>query len=90
MLYSGFRGIEDPTHNFSIIFVFYTFGVGMVLLSVLLGDVFRAFNPRRAIERAVSGGFRLVAGQSAPAPFSYPEPAWAAGRRLGVLLFVGL
>src|SRR5215208_6788211 len=73
VLYAGFRGIEDPTHNFAIVFVFYTFWLGLVLLSVLLGDVFRAFNPWRAIGRAVSGGFRLVAGQSAPAPLRYPE-----------------
>ena len=90
VLYSGFRGIEDPTHNFSIIFVFYTFWLGMVLLSVLLGDVFRAFNPWRAIGRVVSGGFRLVAGQSAPAPFSYPERLGRWPAVLGVLLFVWL
>ena len=73
VLYAGFRGIEDPTQNFSIVFVFYTFWLGLVLLSVLLGDVFRAFNPWRAIGRMVSGGFRLVAGQSAPVPLRYPD-----------------
>ena len=70
VLYAGFRGIEDPTHNFSIIFVFYTFWLGLVLLSVLFGDVLRAFNPWRAIGRTISGGFRLVAGQSAPSPLT--------------------
>ena len=45
----------------------------MVGLSVVFGDVFRAFNPWRAIARAVSAGFRLIAGQRAPAPFTYPE-----------------
>lgn len=90
VLYAGFRGIEDPTHNFSIIFVFYTFWLGMVVLSVLLGDVFRAFNPWRAIGRVVSGGFRLVAGQSAPTPFRYPEWLGRWPAVLGVLLFVWL
>ena len=80
VLYAGFRGIEDPTQNFSIIFVFYTFWLGLVLLSVLFGDVFRAFNPWRAIGRTISGGFRLVAGQSAPAPFSTIRSGSAAGR----------
>src|SRR5262245_56263887 len=37
VLYSGFRGIEDPTHNFAVVFVFYTFWLGVVLASVLLG-----------------------------------------------------
>jgi hypothetical protein len=88
VLYAGFRGIEDPTQNFSITFVFYTFWLGLVLLSVLLGDVFRAFNPWRALGRLVSGGFRLVAGQSAPAPFSYPDRLGRWPAVLGVLLFV--
>jgi hypothetical protein len=90
VLYAGFRGIEDPTQNFSVIFVFYTFWLGMVLLSVLLGDVFRAFNPWRAIGRAASGGFRLVAGQRAPTPFTYSERLGRWPAVLGVLLFVWL
>jgi hypothetical protein len=90
VLYSGFRGIEDPTHNFSIIFVFYTFWLGLVLSSVLFGDVFRAFNPWRAIGRTISGGFRLVAGESAPTPFTYPERLGRWPAVLGVLLFVWL
>jgi hypothetical protein len=62
----------------------------MVLVSVLLGDVFRAFNPWRALGRLVSGGFRLVAGQSAPAPLSYPERLGRWPAVVGVLLFVWL
>jgi hypothetical protein len=88
VLYAGFRGNSDPTQNFSIVFVFYTFWLGMVLLSVLFGDLFRAFNPWRAIGRLISGGFRLVAGQSAPAPFKYPGRLGRWPAVLGVLLFV--
>ena len=90
VLYTGFRGISDPTQNFSVVFVFYTFWLGLVLLSVLLGDVFRAFNPWRALGRLVSGGFRLVAGQSAPAPLSYPDWLGRWPAVIGVLLFVWL
>jgi hypothetical protein len=90
VLYAGFRGIEDPTHNFSVVFVFYTFWLGLVLLSVLFGDVFRAFNPWRAIGRLVSGGFRLVAGQSAPAPFTYPEGWGRWPAVVGVIAFIWL
>jgi hypothetical protein len=90
VLYAGFRGIEDPTQNFAIIFVFYTFWLGMVLVSVLFGDVFRAFNPWRAIGRTISGGFRLVAGQSAPAPFTYPDALGRWPAVIGVLLFIWL
>jgi len=90
VLYAGFRGIEDPTQNFSIIFVFYTFWLGLVLVSVLFGDVFRAFNAWRAIGRTISAGFRLVAGQSAPAPFTYPGKLGRWPAVIGVLLFVWL
>jgi hypothetical protein len=90
VLYAGFRGIEDPTQNFAIVFVFYTFWLGMVLVSVVLGDVFRAFNPWRVIGRAISGGFRLVAGQSAPTPLTYPDALGRWPAVLGVLLFVWL
>src|SRR5262249_31122147 len=90
VLYSGFRGIEDPTHNFAVVFVFYTFWLGVVLASVLLGDVFRAFNPWRAIGRTISGGFRLVAGESAPTPFTYPDGLGRWPAVIGVLVFVWL
>ncbi len=90
VLYTGFRGISDPTQNFSVVFVFYTFWLGLVLLSVLLGDVFRAFNPWRALGRLVSGGFRLIAGQSAPAPLRYPDWLGRWPAVIGVLLFVWL
>jgi hypothetical protein len=72
VVYSGVEGTEAPDRNFSLTFVFVTFWLGMVLLSVLFGDLFRALNPWRAIARLFAGGFRLVAGQSAPAPLAYP------------------
>ncbi len=90
VLYAGFRGISDPTQNFSIVFVFYTFWLGLVLLSVLLGDIFRAFNPWRALGRIVSGGFRLIAGQTAPVPLRYPDWLGRWPAVIGVLLFVWL
>jgi hypothetical protein len=90
VLYTGFRGISDPTQNFSVVFVFYTFWLGLVLVSVLLGDVFRAFNPWRTLGRLVSGGFRLIAGQSAAAPLRYPDWLGRWPAVIGVLLFVWL
>ena len=49
------------------------FWVGLVPLSVLFGDVFRAFNPWRAIARAAGFVASRVAGPL-PTPFKYP--AW--------------
>ncbi len=54
-------------------FVYVTVYLGFVVVSVVFGDVFRAFNPWRAIARAFGGAFRLVAGQDAPPPLTYPE-----------------
>jgi|SRR5215211_47030 len=72
-IYAALKGTEAPDRNFSLTFVFVTFWLGLVVVSVLLGDVFRALNPWRAIARAVAGVFRLIAGQSPPAPLHYPE-----------------
>jgi hypothetical protein len=73
VVWSGLSGAESPDRNFSVTFVFVTFWLGVVVLSVLLGDVFRAFNPWRAVARAVSAVFRAVAGRDAPRALPYPE-----------------
>ncbi|HEX2129080.1 MAG TPA: fenitrothion hydrolase, partial [Solirubrobacterales bacterium] len=73
VVWSGLNGTEAPDRNFSLTFVFVTFWLGLVFLSVVFGDVFRAFNPWRAIARAAGGVFQLIAGQSAPPPLAYPE-----------------
>jgi hypothetical protein len=72
VVWSGLHGTEAPDRNFSVPFVFVTFYLGVVVLSVLFGDFYPAFNPWRAIGRTVSKGFELIAGQKAPAPLEYP------------------
>lgn len=73
IVYAGLQGTAAPDRNFAVPFVFVTFWLGLVLLSVLFGDVFRAFNPWRAIARLVAAVFRGIAGQPAPAPLRYPD-----------------
>ncbi len=73
VVYSGLRGTESPDRNFAVTFVFSTFWLGLVGASALFGDVFKAFNPWRAIARGAAGLFTLIAGQPAPAPLRYPE-----------------
>jgi hypothetical protein len=73
VIYSGLEGTIAPDRNFSLTFVFVTFWLLLVGASVLFGNVFRALSPWRAIGRAVSGLFQLVAGRRAPAPLTYPE-----------------
>ena len=90
VVWSGLNGTEAPDRNFSLTFVFVTFWLGLVVLSVVFGDLFRAFNPWRAIARVVGGGFRLVAGQSAPPPLGYPERLGRWPAAAGILAFVWL
>jgi hypothetical protein len=73
VVWSGLSGTEQPNANFSVTFVFVTFWLGLVLLSVLFGDVFRAFNPWRAIARRAGGVYGLVARRPRPEPLPYPE-----------------
>jgi hypothetical protein len=63
VLWSGTAGPDLPGLNFAPTFVFITFWLGTVLLSVLLGDVFRAFNPWRAIGRAYGWALERVTSQ---------------------------
>jgi len=89
-VYTGLDGTQDIAFNFSGTFVFVTFWLGLILLSVLFGDVFRAFNPWWALARVASGGFRLIAGQSAPAPFRLPNWVGCWPAVVGLLGFVWL
>jgi hypothetical protein len=56
VLLTGYAGPPTPLDNFAPTFIFIIFWVGLVFASVLLGDLFRLFNPWRAIGRAVFRG----------------------------------
>jgi hypothetical protein len=89
-VWSGLHGSQDdPGRNFSVTFAFVTAWLGFPFLSVFLGDVFRPFNPWRAIGRATGAGFRALAGQK-PGHLRYPEwlGRWPAAA--GLVAFVWL
>jgi hypothetical protein len=71
-VWSGLEGVQSPTANFTPTFVYVVFWVGLVPASILFGDVFRAFNPWRAIARAAAFAASRIAGPL-PAAFPYPE-----------------
>jgi hypothetical protein len=87
--YSGLHGTEAPDRNFAVTFVFVTCWLGFPLFSVLLGNVFRPFNPWRAIGRALGAGFGGFAGQR-PAHLAYPEALGRWPAAIGLLAFVWL
>jgi hypothetical protein len=85
LIYSGLAGEEAD--NLVPTLVYVVFWVALVPLSVVFGDVFRAFNPWRAVARAVSWVARRV-GREADEPFEYPERLGHWPAALGLLAFV--
>src|SRR5918995_4962686 len=69
---AGYISPGEGLNNFTSTFVMITFWVGLVAVSILFGDVFRAFNPWRAIGRAVAFLARLAARGDFPPPLEYP------------------
>jgi hypothetical protein len=84
-VYAGLEGVQSPQANFAPTFIYVIFWVGLVPLSILFGDVFRAFNPWRAIARGAGWVTSRLAGPL-PTPFRYPD--WL-GRWPAVLGLLG-
>ena len=78
VLVSGYDGPDTPLDNFAPTFVFIIFWVGLVFASVLFGDLFRAFNPWRAIGRVLFRDRRLR---------DYPESFGRWPAAIGLLVF---
>lgn len=74
VVYAGLAGSDVPQANLAPTAVYVVVWVGVPLLSVFLGDVWRAVDPWRALARAGAWALRFARG-GAPlrAPFTYPE-----------------
>jgi hypothetical protein len=70
-VWSGLAGVQAPQDNFAPTFIYVAFWVGLVPVSILFGDVFRAFNPWRAIGRAAEFVAARSTRRTGP-PFRYP------------------
>jgi hypothetical protein len=90
VVYTGLQGTQSPAANFAPTFVFVIWWIGLVPASVLFGDIFRAFNPWRAIGRAVGWTAARVARGGLPEPLTYPERLGHWPAALGVLAFAVL
>lgn len=88
-IYAGLRGTEAPDRNFALTFLFVTCWLGFPFFSAILGDLFRPFNPWRAIGRAAGGAFTAIAGQR-PAHLAYPERLGRWPAAIGLLAVVWL
>ena len=90
VIYTGLEGVQSSTANFAPTFIYVIFWLGFVPASVLLGDVFRAFNPWRAIGRAVAWVAKTAARGDLPAPLTYPEKLGRWPAAAGIFAFAAL
>jgi len=88
-IYAGLEGTTAPDRNFALTFLFVTCWLGFPFFSAIFGDLFRAFNPWRAIGRAVGAGFAAIAGEP-PAHLRYPERLGRWPAAIGLLAVVWL
>ncbi|MGH2907204.1 MAG: fenitrothion hydrolase [Solirubrobacterales bacterium] len=72
LVYAGFAGTQIETSNILPTFIYVFFWSLLPLLSALFGDLFRAFNPWRAVGRFGGWITGKLAGEQLPAPFEYP------------------
>ncbi len=92
VVWAGFAGVQTTQANLAPIFVYVLFWVGIPVLSVLFGDVFRAFNPWRAVGRAAGWTAKRLRGDRLPEPLAYPERLgrWPAVAGLAAFAWVEL
>ena len=88
-VYAGLEGTEAPDRNFALTFLFVTCWLGFPFFSAIFGDLFRPFNPWRAIGRAAGAAFRAIAGER-PAHLAYPERLGRWPAAVGLLAVVWL
>ncbi|HEX8123259.1 MAG TPA: fenitrothion hydrolase [Solirubrobacteraceae bacterium] len=72
---AGFDGPPGPQDNFAPTFVYVVCWVGIALVSVVFGNVFRFFNPWLALGRAYE---RIRGREGAPRPFPERLGYWPA------------
>ena len=72
IVYAGLAGEQNVQANLAPTAIHVIFWVGIPVLSLLFGDVFRAFNPWRAIGRAAGWLAGRVARNALPEPLPYP------------------
>jgi hypothetical protein len=88
-VWSGLAGVQTPQENFTPTFVYVAFWVGLVPVSIVFGDVFRAFNPWRAIGRAAGFVATRATGRTQPL-LRYPPQLGRWPAAAGLLAFAWL
>src|SRR5436309_2532975 len=71
-VYAGLVGMQDALGNLAPTVIYVVFWVGLVVASVLFGNVWRALSPWRALARAVSWLSSKASSGEPPAALEYP------------------
>lgn len=87
---AGLAGTDEPSFNLAPTVVYVAFWLGLVPVSLVLGDVFRALNPWRAIGRLSSRAADRVVGDRRQRPLPYPEWLGHYPAVVGLLAFAML
>jgi hypothetical protein len=89
LIYFGFAGNQDADQNVVPTFVYVFFWTMLPLISAIFGNVFKPFNPWRAIGRAVAWlrATRTPKHRHAPPRFAYPDAVGRWPAAIGLVAF---
>jgi hypothetical protein len=87
-VYAGLAGSDSVVENLAPTAVYVAFWVGVPLVTLLFGDVFRLVSPWRAIGRATGRLVARAARGRPPEPLAYPERLGRWPAVAGILGFV--
>jgi hypothetical protein len=73
VVYSGLRGEQNFTSNLAPTAIYVIFWVGIPIASAFVGDLWRPFNPWRAVARAAAGCLQALGLRPRPLLGRYPE-----------------
>jgi hypothetical protein len=91
IVYAGIAGAQLPTSNIGPTWIYVVFWVGVAFASVLVGDVFRPFNPWRAFARGTAWiATRARRGRPVAEPLPYPPWLGRWPAVVGILCFAWL
>jgi hypothetical protein len=87
VVYAGLAGSEVPSANLAPTAIYVVVWVGVVFISILVGDVWAAFSPWRALGRFGGWIATRVAGDALPEPLAYPERFGRWPATIGLVAF---
>ena len=86
-VYAGLAGTDLEADNLAPTLIYVGFWIGVPVLSLLVGDVFRLLSPWRALGRATGALVARLAGPEVTEPLPYPERLGRRPAAVGLFVF---